>query len=150
MFTDHYDRRSGYERRSGVDRRKTDRRNLVDNAFELQGADTKKNRRQSAGKVVPAKKDLAQVWNSKGQDFVERQEYGEAKKAFQKALEIKPQLAEAWFNLADVCAIQGDKEGALLSLRKAIDFDPGYKKKALVSENLKKLKANEDLKKLLK
>ncbi|MBU2497480.1 MAG: tetratricopeptide repeat protein [Proteobacteria bacterium] len=150
MFADPNDRRNGYDRRSGLDRRREDRRNLDDRAFELQGKDVKKSPRTSSGKGEPAKKDLAQAWNNKGKDFVERREYEEAKKAFQKALEIKPRLAEAWYNLANVCGFQGEKEEAFLSLRKAIEIDPGYKNKAGLSDNFKRLKGNGDFKKLLK
>ena len=150
MFADANDRRSGYDRRSGLDRRRGDRRNLDDRAFELQGEDVKKSPPGGSVEGVPPRKDLAQVWNNKGKDFVERQEYEEARKALQKALEIRPQLAEAWYNLANVYGLQDEKEEALLSLRKAIEIDPSYKEKARLSDNLKGLRADGDFRKLLK
>ena len=150
MFAGQNDRRTGFERRSGGDRRKGDRRKTDLPALELQEREPKKGSQGSMDRVGPVRKDLAVVWNHKGKDFVEREEYEEARKAFLLAVEIRPQLAEAWYNLADLCAFMGEKEEALLSLRKATELDPLYKEKAGLSDNFKGLKENGDFNKLLR
>jgi len=149
MFAGPNNRRTGFERRSGGDRRKGARRESDFSALDLQGRGLRKASRGTLNRVVPVKKDLAEVWNHKGRDFVERKEYEEAKKAFHKAVEIKPQLAEAWYNLADLYVFLGEKEEALSTLRRALQIDPSYKEKARLSNNFKRLKHDEDFQNLV-
>jgi len=149
MFAGPNNRRNGFDRRSGGERRKGNRRESDFPALDLQGRGQRKGSRGTSNKIVPVKKDLAEVWNHKGKDFVELKEYEEAKKAFHKAVEIRPQLAEAWYNLADLYVLQGEKEEALSKLQRALDIDPSYKEKAKLSNNFKRLNRDEDFQTLV-
>ena len=54
------------------------------------------------------------------------QEYDEAVIAFEGALEINEQLAEAWLGLGNICACLEDYEEAERCYKKAVSIKPGY------------------------
>jgi tetratricopeptide (TPR) repeat protein len=89
------------------------------------------------------------VWNIKGKELLKQNEYDDAKKAFNNAIEIKPKNAEAWYNLASVCSFKGEIEEALSRLEGAIEIEASFKEKAKVNKYFKKLKDNEVFKKLV-
>ncbi len=51
---------------------------------------------------------------------------GEARSAAQRAIELAPQHAGAWFSLGAVLDDQGDMGGAINAYRKALDIDPSH------------------------
>jgi tetratricopeptide (TPR) repeat protein len=85
------------------------------------------------------KKDLSEVWNAKGKELLRLNAYDDAMKAFGMALEIKPNHAEACYNLASVYASKGQIDDALSMLKKAVELDPGFRKMAKVNRYFKKL-----------
>ena len=96
-------------------------------------------RRQAATPKVQMKKDLSEVWNAKGKELLRLNAYDDAMKAFGMALEIKPNNAEACYNLASVYSSKGEIDKALARLKKATELDPGFKEKAKVNRYFKKL-----------
>ena len=135
------ERRSGGDRRSGKDRRNSPRATPGLRSEESPGHGTPK---------VQLKKDLSEVWNTKGKELLKQNEHDEAMQAFSMAVKIKPNHAEACYNLASVCSFKGDIERALSMLDRAIEIEPGFKEKAKINRYFKKLKDNNDFKKLIR
>ena len=73
----------------------------------------------------------------------------EAVKAYDKAIEIKPDFAEASYNAACTYCLKGDKENALRNLSKAIKSDAKCKEYAKKDEDFKNLWDDEDFKRLV-
>lgn len=69
-------------------------------------------------------------------------------KSFEKAIEIDPNYATAWFNAACVHSLKGEKEKSLKGLQKAIELDESCKKQARVDDDFKSLWDDDDFKKL--
>ena len=67
-------------------------------------------------------------------------------KAFDKAIEIKPDDAYVWYNMACVYSLMGDKDNTLKNLSRAIDLDGIYKKEAKKDEDFKNLSDDENFK----
>lgn len=136
------ERRGSTNRRSGADRRGID-------DPKHSGSESEQDRRapQTLDKAVRLKPDLAEIWNQKGEGFVSLRHYDDAKEAFNVATRIKPKIAPAWYNLASLYSIEGEKKEALANLKKAIKIDPNFKRKAKEDINFKKLLRDEDFKK---
>lgn len=62
----------------------------------------------------------------KGSELEKKQKFDEAQQSFEKATQIYPQYAEAWFELGRVQSWRGDNAGARLSFSKAQTADPNY------------------------
>lgn len=137
------ERRGDTNRRSGEDRREFDDPKHI-------GSESEQDKRalQTLDKAVRLKLDLAEIWNRKGEVFVGLRHYDDAKGAFNIATRIKPKIAPAWYNLASLYSIEGEKKEALANLKKAIKIDPNFKKKAKEDMNFKTLLSDEDFKKL--
>jgi tetratricopeptide (TPR) repeat protein len=140
-----FDRRSGQNRRSGKDRRQMDNEMYVPRVPE----ETKESFEAAQDEEEP-RKELAEVWNHKGENHLTRREYERAKRAFVKAVEIKPEFARGWYNLAKAHSLKGEKEEAVAKLKKAIKLDPGYREKAKTENLFKKLKGEKEFDRLIK
>jgi tetratricopeptide (TPR) repeat protein len=140
-----FDRRTGGDRRSGKDRRQTDA-GIVSTAQQA-GRREFFEEPEDQGET---RKGLAEVWNHKGEDLLARREYGEAKHAFAKAVEIKPEFALGWYNLAKVHSQEGEKDQAMTNLKKAIKLEPDYREKAKTESLFKKFKGEKDFDKLVR
>jgi tetratricopeptide (TPR) repeat protein len=137
------ERRSGQDRRSGNDRRRP-----FGSSPESPGMQTTESQEATIPKVQ-LKKDLSDVWNAKGKELLRLNGYDEAMRAFSMALAIKPNHAEAYYNLASVYSFKGEIDEALSKLKKAVEIDPGFKKKAKVNRYFKKITDNEEFRKLI-
>lgn len=62
----------------------------------------------------------------KGSEQEKKQKLEEAQQSFEKAVQIYPQYAEAWFELGRVQWWRNDKAAARLSLTKSLAADPNY------------------------
>jgi tetratricopeptide (TPR) repeat protein len=140
-----FDRRTGQDRRSGRDRRQMDNEMYVPSARE----ETKESFEAAQNEEEP-RKELAEVWNRKGENHFTRREYERAKQAFAKAVEIKPEFALAWYNLAKVHSHEGEKEQAMTKLKRAIKLDPGCREKARTESFFKKFKGEKEFDKLIR
>jgi tetratricopeptide (TPR) repeat protein len=139
-----YERRSGRDRRSGGDRRRIGE---GDSSFSL--SDEELSQEESEEKAAQMRLHLGDLWNHKGKELFRTHRYPEAKEALLKAVEIKPELADAWYVLACIESVKGEKEGALSRLRKAIELEPAYKEKARAQSYFKKLKGDADFERLV-
>ena len=138
-----------YERRSGRDRRAGgDRRNMGEGS-SLPLSDEEMNQEETEERAAQMRLHLGDLWNHKGKELFRTHRYPEAKEALLKSVEIKPQLADAWYIIACIESMKSEKEGALSSLRKAIELEPGFKEKARTQSYFKKLKGDVDFERLV-
>ena len=86
---------------------------------------------------------------NRGVELYQREEYELALKAFDKAIELKPDYASAWYNKACAYSRKGDKENALKHLSKAIEVDAKYKEDAKSDDDFKNLWDDEDFKRIV-
>ncbi len=63
-------------------------------------------------------------WNDKGNALVDQGKYDEAIKAYDRAIEINPQLAEPWFNKGVALYLQGKYDEAIQAYDRVIEIDP--------------------------
>jgi tetratricopeptide (TPR) repeat protein len=144
MFPYPYERRSGRDRRSGADRRK-----IGEDDASFSFSDEEMSQEESEEKAAQMRLHLGDLWNHKGKELFRTHRYPEAKEALLKAVEIKPELADAWYVIACIESMKSEKEGALSRLRKAIELEPGYKEKARTQSYFKKLKGDVDFDRLV-
>ena len=140
-----FDRRTGRDRRSGIDRRQSG--NGMNGPSERE--DTRESGEDPANHEEP-RRELADVWNDKGQELFNRREYESAQHAFRKAIKIKPEFTIAWYNLSKAHCINGEKEEAIASLKKAVKLEPNFKEKVRTESLFKRLKGEKDFEKLIK
>jgi tetratricopeptide (TPR) repeat protein len=93
---------------------------------------------------------LAILLNDKGIVLRLLSRYEEGLKAFDMAIELKPDFSDAWYNRACIYSIKGHKEDALKNLTKAIELDSTLKKLAKNDEDLEKLWGDQEFIKLVK
>ncbi len=62
----------------------------------------------------------------KGSEQEKKQKFEEAQQSFEKAVQIYPQYAEAWFELGRVQSWRSDNTAAALSFNKSVAADPNY------------------------
>jgi len=138
-----YERRSGRDRRSGADRRK------IGEGASFPFSDEEMDPEESEEKAAQVRLHLGDLWNHKGKELFRTHRYSDAKEAMLKAVEIKPELADAWYVIACIESMKSEKEGAISRLRKAIELEPAYREKARTQSYFKKLKGDADFEKLV-
>ena len=109
-------------------------------------------------------KNAAMAYNNRGsvrselakqeRDEKRRQELLEKAMAdYDRALELKELLPDkgvaAYYGRARAAALKGDRQAMLESLRKAVELDPVYKKKAKEDEDFKEFRGDEEFKRLV-
>jgi tetratricopeptide (TPR) repeat protein len=70
--------------------------------------------------------DKARKEMEKGMELLDKNDYKEADKHFQKAVDLYPKFARAWNNIGVVRAKTGDRPGAVEAWQKAIGVDERY------------------------
>ncbi len=75
--------------------------------------------------------------------------YYSALESLEKAIELKPDYAEAWFNRACLYALKGERENALSDLRRAIELDSSLKERAKKDKDFEALWDDEEFRKLV-
>jgi tetratricopeptide (TPR) repeat protein len=68
----------------------------------------------------------AKYWSDRGGDLVGQDKYDEAVQAYDKAIDINPQYAEAWAGKGAALYDQHKYDEAIQAFDKAIDIDPQY------------------------
>jgi tetratricopeptide (TPR) repeat protein len=110
-----YERRSGRDRRSGADRRK------IGEGASFPFSDEEMDPEESEEKAAQMRLHLGDLWNHKGKELFRTHRYPDAKEALLKAVEIKPELADAWYVIACIESIKSEKEG-YFKIKKAIEL----------------------------
>ena len=140
-----FDRRTGRDRRSGKDRR-----NVGAESYSNSAGEEGKEPADHPEAYEEPRRELAEVWNAKGEDLLNRRDLGNAKHAFRKAAAIKPEFAAAWYNLARANSAKGEKEEAIANLKTAVKLEPAIKEKIRTESLFKKLKSEKEFGKLFK
>ncbi|MFX0102170.1 MAG: tetratricopeptide repeat protein [Candidatus Hodarchaeota archaeon] len=89
-------------------------------------------------------------WNNKGIALMRLEKYDDAAKAFEKAIEIDPEIGDAWYNKACLAALTGDTKNAIEFLKKAIDIDETNIEFARDDPELSNIKDLKEFKELVK
>jgi tetratricopeptide (TPR) repeat protein len=74
--------------------------------------------------VTEKRPDFAEAWNNKGSIYLTTGNYPEAKRSFEKALQIKPEYPKARANLGTAYLKQGETEKAITAFKGALEIDP--------------------------
>lgn len=93
--------------------------------------------------------DYANSLSDMGYVLIKLQRYDDAMLALDKAIKADSTMSNAWYNKANIFAIQNDKENMLTNLRRAIDLDPGNKNIARTDKYFDGFREDEEFKKLL-
>ena len=86
--------------------------------------------------------------NQLGLTYIAKTDYEKARSYYQKAVEIDPKYAPAWYNIACSHALEKNVEKAVENLGKAIGLDQSYRDKAKLDsdfDSIKNEKAFKDL-----
>lgn len=78
-----------------------------------------------------------------------KQQYLEAIASYDKALEIKPDLHQAWYNKAECYALIEEVNLAIENLQHAIQLNPEYRQKAKVDPDFDQIREDERFKNLI-
>lgn len=89
-----------------------------------------------------------EAWNKKGIALEDLNKSEEAHQAFEKAIALKPDSAQPWYNKARNYALKGSAKDALYDLEKAIKCDLSSKERAKKDEAFKELWNGKDFKRI--
>lgn len=82
-------------------------------------------------------------------DGIDAKRIDESLNLFEKALEIDPGNASAWYNQSCAYALLNRTEESIESLKNAIKFDPSFKESIRNDEDFNQIRDNEEFKKIL-
>ncbi len=92
-------------------------------------------------KVLSMDPGHVEALNNRGVLHLHEKSYSAARKCFEKAIRLKPDYVDPYYNLACVCAAQGQLQLGLRYLGKAVSMDPNVKKWAKEDPDLDPLRA---------
>lgn len=110
--------------------------------------DTLRNEIEKTSRL-PLTEEDKEVWVNKDVTHDKVGRHDEALKAVDKAIELKPDYADARYNRACVYSMKGEKEKAFSDLKRAIGLDKSYKEKAKKDEDFKNLWEDKDFKRIV-
>ena len=87
--------------------------------------------------------------NDLGVAYMQGREYSEAQESFEQAIERKPDYVDAYYNLACLYALKGEKTRSLTYLKKAISLDASVREWAKKDRDLENLKRRTEFQKIL-
>jgi len=90
-------------------------------AMEVRGAAPAVDRARAVAAAVP---DFAEAQYNLGVELAENDEFEEARKQYERALELNPELADAHYNLANLLLQEGAPEKSVWHYRKVSELDP--------------------------
>ena len=67
---------------------------------------------------------IPELWNNRALALTDLKEYEEAEKAYRRAIELRPQNWEAYYNFGRMCLLQKNFAEAEPLLRRAVELDP--------------------------
>jgi tetratricopeptide (TPR) repeat protein len=140
-------RRPSSESRPSSAKRKTEkRRENVAESYQKARALHRDGRLTDAGlwyeKVLSMDPGHVEALNNRGVLHLQEKNYSAARKCFEKAIRLKPDYVDPYYNLACVCAVQGQVQQGLRYLGKAISMDPHVKKWAKEDPDLEGLRGD--------
>ena len=93
-------------------------------------------------KVISMDPGHVEALNNRGVLHLHKKKYSAARKCFEKAIRLKPDYVDPYYNLACVSAATGQVKQGLRYLGKAISMDPGVKGWAQKDPDLDPLRAS--------
>jgi len=93
-------------------------------------------------KVLSMDPGHVEALNNRGVLYLQEKNYSAARKCFEKAIRLKADYVDPYYNLACVCAVQGQVLQGLRYLGKAISMDPDVKKWAKEDPDLEGLRGD--------
>ena len=135
------------ESRPSSEKRKTENsRGNVAESYQKARALHRDGRLTDAGlwyeKVLSMDPGHVAALNNRGVLHLREKSYSAARKCFEKAIRLKPDYVDPYYNLACVCAVQGQVQQGLRYLGKAISMDPNVKKWAKEDPDLEGLRGD--------
>jgi tetratricopeptide (TPR) repeat protein len=93
--------------------------------------------------------DYVEACNNKGISLFNTDDLNEAIKAFDRAIKLKPDYAEAWYNRARVYATKRLYKKSLTDLQKAVLLDTSFKQEAKKDKVFDEVKDDKEFSKLI-
>jgi tetratricopeptide (TPR) repeat protein len=91
----------------------------------------------------------AEAWNLKGLAYYKTRNYGEAIRACDKAIDINPNDAMSWYNKACYLALIGKVDDAMEDLKRSIEIDISFAKKAVRDRDFDNARAEEGFRRII-
>jgi tetratricopeptide (TPR) repeat protein len=85
---------------------------------------------ESFNKVVEINQESHKGWNYRGEILIKLERDDEAIESCDRALQINPDFAPAYYNKAICYALQEQAQSAIENLQKAISLNPSYRDQA--------------------
>ncbi|MBW2708927.1 MAG: tetratricopeptide repeat protein [Deltaproteobacteria bacterium] len=101
-------------------------------------------------KVIAMDPGHVEALNNRGVLHLHKKNYSAARKCFEKAIRLKPDYVDPYYNLACVSAAGGQVEQGLRYLGKAISMDPGVKGWAQEDPDLDPLRGKPEFDEIIK
>jgi Flp pilus assembly protein TadD len=99
-------------------------------------------------KSIELKPEESKVWNIFAKVLIDINSLDEAKSAVEKALELDPKNDYAWFNLACLHSLKGNKKSTLENLQIAIGMNPNIKQNAKADKDFCNLWEDDEFKRI--
>jgi len=116
---------------SSATRRPEEKRENITESYQKARAFHREGRLPDAGiwyeKVISMDPGHVEALNNRGVLHLHKKNYSAARKCFAKAIRLKPDYVDPYYNLACVSAAGGQVKQGLRYLGKAISMDPGVK-----------------------
>ena len=100
-------------------------------------------------KVISMDPGHVQALNNRGVLHLHHKDYRAARKCFEKAIRLKPDYVDPYYNLACVSTAQGQSVQGLRYLKKAVSMDPAVRVWAKEDPDLDVLRGNPEFKKMV-
>ena len=131
---------------SSAKRRTEESRENITENYQKARAFHREGRLPEAGmwyeKVISMDPGHVEALNNRGVLHLHKKKYSAARKCFEKAIRLKPDYVDPYYNLACVSAATGQVKQGLRYLGKAISMDPGVKGWAQKDPDLDPLRAS--------
>ncbi len=101
----------------------------INRANQLIGKDTDRDAQAAIDLLLPAIKKVPGVpaaWNNLGNAHSKLKQFDQARKAYQRAIDLQPEFGDAYSNMAKLFNKQGRHEDAISFYRQALEIDPDH------------------------
>lgn len=138
---------------SSANRRTEKSRENIAESYQKARAFHRDDRLSEAGmwyeKVIAMDPGHVQALNNRGVLHLHHKDYRVARKCFEKAIRLKPDYVDPYYNLACVSTAQGQSEQGLRYLKKAVSMNPTVRGWAKKDPDLDVLRGNPEFKKIV-